>query len=93
MTGQDVPARQPDRYRNWLKKFLKVVVIVELTYLVVINSLLAIPLTQTVINKIRPEKFHISFDRAWSWYPARVHVRGASANGNSRTQILSLIHI
>lgn len=72
---------------RWARRLVKVVIIVEVAWLVVINGLLFLPLTQSVVNMIRPEKFHVTWERAWSWYPARVHVRGASANGNSRTQI------
>ncbi len=69
--------------KRWSWKILKIVLIIEIVYVVVINGLLQFPHTQTVLNKIRPEKFHISWENAWSWYPARVHVRRAMANGNS----------
>jgi hypothetical protein len=67
-------------------KAAKIVLIVEVVYLVLINTALQLPLTQTLINQIRPEKFHVSWERAWSWYPFRVHVRGVAGNGQSRSQ-------
>ena len=71
----------------WLKRIVMLVVAIELTWLVVINFLLFLPVSQTAINAIRPEKFHIHWERAWSWYPGRVSVWNASANGNSRSQM------
>ena len=73
--------------KRWFWRILKVVLIIEVVYVVVINGLLQLPYTQTVLNKIRPEKFSISWENAWSWYPARVHIRNAMANGNSRSQM------
>ena len=67
-------------------KALRYVLIFELLYLVVVNSLLQLPLTQTVINKIRPDKFQLSWDNAWSLYPFRVHASGILASGQSRSQ-------
>ena len=72
--------------RRRLQPVIKAVVLIELLYLVVINGLLYLPYTQTVVNSIRPEKFHATWERAWSWYPFRVHVRGLAANGQSRSQ-------
>ena len=76
----------PPLYRGWLRRSLKIVVMVELVYLALVNGLLNLPLTQDVVNMIRPDKFHVSWDRAWSWYPFRVHARGIAANGQSRSQ-------
>ncbi|KZX60477.1 hypothetical protein A3709_11790 [Halioglobus sp. HI00S01] len=75
----------------WWQKYplfrvLKWLVGLELAYLLVVNSLLWLPLTQDVVNMIRPEKFHIRWERAWTFYPFRAHVRGVSANGQSRSQ-------
>ncbi len=71
---------------RWFKKIIKVVVILELSYLILLNIALNVPLTQELINGIRPEKFHISWQKAWTWYPVRVHVRHGFANGQSRNQ-------
>ncbi len=72
--------------KHWLKRLLQVVVIVEVVWLILINSALQLPMTQPLINKIRPEKFYLSWDSAWSWYPARVHLKGVFANGQSYSQ-------
>lgn len=72
---------------RWLKTAVVVLVVVELAWLVVVNSLLHLPLTQTVVNSIRPEKFNVTWDQAWSWYPGHVKLAGASANGSSRRQM------
>ncbi|MBL6699005.1 MAG: hypothetical protein ISR32_00545 [Luminiphilus sp.] len=65
---------------------MTILAIAELSYLVVINAALQLPITQDLVNKIRPEKFYVSWERAWSWYPFRVHAEGVFANGQARTQ-------
>ncbi|QFU77385.1 hypothetical protein EY643_17890 [Halioglobus maricola] len=74
------------QYYLVLLRVLKWIVGIELAYLVLVNALLWLPLTQNVVNMIRPEKFHVSWEQAWSWYPFRVHAEGISANGQSRSQ-------
>ena len=82
------PMSQPgsSAWRGWLRRALKILLIVEVVYLVLVNGLLQLQLTQDVVNMIRPDKFHVSWERAWSWYPFRVHARGIAANGQSRSQ-------
>jgi len=72
--------------KSWLKKLIYVLLIVEISYVVVLNAALQLPVTQTLINKIKPEKFHISWESAWTWYPFRVHVQNATGNGQARSQ-------
>jgi len=74
------------RAMTWLKKSIAIVVFAQIVYLLVINVALQLPITQTLINKIRPDKFHVSWESAWSWYPFRVHATGISANGQARSQ-------
>ncbi len=69
-----------------LKRLTLALVVAELAYLALFNTALQLPLTQTVVNMVRPEKFHVSWERAWTWYPFRVHAEGIRANGQSRTQ-------
>ena len=73
-----------------LKKIIvtgvKIVAIVEIVYLVVLNLALQLPVTQSLVNAIKPDKFHVSWETAWTWYPFRLHARGVSANGQSRAQ-------
>ncbi|MEP1471673.1 MAG: hypothetical protein ABJK25_11920 [Halieaceae bacterium] len=67
-------------------KALRYILIFELVYLLIVNSLLQLPLTQTIVNKIRPAKFQVSWYSAWSFYPFRVHATGILASGQSRSQ-------
>lgn len=69
-----------------LKRILISLLALELGYLVVVNGALQLQITQDLVNKIRPEKFYVSWERAWSWYPFRVHAEGVFANGQARTQ-------
>ena len=69
-----------------VKRILKIVVGVELVYLILVNGLLQLQLTQDLVNKIRPEKFYVTWEQAWSWYPFRFHAEGIFANGQARTQ-------
>lgn len=68
----------------WLARWL---IIAELAYLAVLNSLLQLPLTQTAVNAIRPEKFHVTWENAWTPWPFRIHLTGGHAHGNARSQI------
>ena len=72
--------------KSWLKKSVKIVLIIEIIYLVLINAALNLPFTQNIVNGIKPDKFAVSWDRAWSLYPFNVHALGVSANGQSRSQ-------
>jgi hypothetical protein len=72
--------------QKFLKQAVRVAVIFFGAYIVLINLALQLPLTQTLVNTIRPEKFHVSWERAWTWYPFRVNASGISANGQSRSQ-------
>jgi len=74
------------RHKGWLQKALVAIVLVEVTYLVLINVALSLPVTQTLVNRIKPEKFFVHWEQAWSWYPFRVHARGISANGQTSSQ-------
>lgn len=67
-------------------RIAKALVIFEIAYLVLVNLALNVPLTQTLVNKAKPEKFTVYWDKAWSWHPFRVHAEGVSVNGQSRSQ-------
>lgn len=71
---------------RFIRKAVVILLVLEVGYLVVINGALSLPVTQELVNRIRPEKFQVSWNRAWSWYPVRVHVTGLAADGESRTQ-------
>jgi hypothetical protein len=72
--------------KTWLIRLVKIVVITEVIYLLLINTALNLPFTQTIVNSIKPEKYTVTWDRAWSFYPFRVHARTIFANGQSRSQ-------
>jgi hypothetical protein len=72
--------------KKWLIRAVLMTVILEVIYLAVINLALNLPYTQTLINQIKPDKFAVYWDSAWSLYPFRVHARGISANGQSSSQ-------
>ncbi|MEH6636117.1 MAG: hypothetical protein V7700_11380 [Halioglobus sp.] len=65
---------------------IRIAVVVEISYLLLVNVALQVPATQSLINTIKPEKFQVSWVNAWSWYPFRVNASGVFANGQSRSQ-------
>jgi hypothetical protein len=71
---------------HWSKRLIRAVVIAQLAYLAVFNLAFQLPVTQSLINYVKPEKFHVSWENAWTLYPFKVHVTGISANGQSRSQ-------
>jgi hypothetical protein len=75
-----------ERAGPWWRRILLVAAGIELVYLILANLALNLPLTQTLINEHKPEKYRVYWERAWSWYPLRVHARGISANGQTRSQ-------
>lgn len=82
------PARQRivAHVRQKLLTVVKWLLIIEISYLLIINLALQLQLTQNLVNTIRPEKFHVSWESAWSWYPFRLHAKGVVASGQSRGQ-------
>jgi len=72
--------------RPWARKLVVAAVVAEVSYLILFNLALQLPLTQSLINQVRPEKFNITWENAWTWYPFRFHVRNATGNGQSRSQ-------
>lgn len=71
---------------RWFKRLLLAVVIIELVYLVLFNLALNINLTQKIINSIRPEKFQVNWQNAWTWYPFRVSADGVRVSGQTQSQ-------
>jgi len=69
-----------------VKKIISVIVIFEIAYLALANLALYLPQTQALLNQHKPDKYAISWERAWTWYPLRVHARGISANGQTSSQ-------
>ena len=79
--------KESSRVLHWTWKIVKIAIVVEVVYVVLVNALLQIPFTQTAINMIKPEKFYIRWENAWTLYPFRVHVSGGFANGSASSQL------
>ena len=86
MPPSDDRAREKTARRPWLKRLLFIAVAIEITWLAVINAALTLPVTQDLLNRIKPEKFQVRWERAWSWYPGQVTAIKPFANGQSRRQ-------
>ncbi len=69
-----------------VKRIFRISIIALVAYLVIVNLALQLPVTQTLVNAIRPGKFQVAWESAWSLVPFRVHATGISANGQSRSQ-------
>lgn len=69
-----------------LTRIILILVIAEVAYLSLVNLALNLPLTQSLINQQRPEKYAVHWERAWSWYPLQVSATGISANGQTSSQ-------
>jgi len=72
-----------NKVKPWWQRLLIAAVIFEIVYLALVNLALNLPLTQTLINQHKPEKYAVHWEKAWSWYPFRVHAQGISANGQA----------
>ena len=72
--------------KTWMKRIVFAAVIAELAYVILFNLALQLPLTRTWLNQIKPDKFYITWERAWTWYPFRFYFKNASGNGQSRSQ-------
>ena len=74
------------KLKTWSYRIVITVLLAELAYLVLFNMALHLPLTQTLVNQIKPEKFSVTWEKAWTWLPFRVHAQGISANGQTSSQ-------
>lgn len=70
-------------WRRWLLRAMVALLALELAWLGAVNLALALPLTQSWLNGLRPEKVRVSWQSAWSWYPGRVSVEGAVVSGQT----------
>ena len=69
-----------------LKRIVLTVVFLELAYVLILNTALNVSLTQKLIKKIKPEKFQITWEKAWTPYPFKVYIEDGSAWGASSSQ-------
>ena len=60
-----------------IKRIAIAALAVEVIYVILFNLALQLPLTQSLINQIKPDKVHVSWEKAWTWYPFRFHIRNA----------------
>jgi hypothetical protein len=86
MPSPDDPYPESKARRPWLRRLLLTAVVIEVVWLAVINTALTLPITQDLLNRIKPEKFQVRWERAWSWYPGQVTAIEPFANGQSRSQ-------
>jgi hypothetical protein len=52
-------------------------------YLILINLALNLPATRVYLNGIQPDRFAVSWERAWSLYPLRLELAGLAADGQT----------
>ena len=71
---------------KWFKRIFLTLFGLEMIYLTVFNGALNLPLTQTLINNIKPEKFHITWDSGWTLFPFRVNMKNVSVNGETSSR-------
>ncbi|MEA3417878.1 MAG: hypothetical protein U9Q90_00655 [Campylobacterota bacterium] len=79
-------AQKSSSILRWIIRIIVALVLLEVAYLVLFNAALNIAYTQTLVNKIKPDKFKIYWESAWTPYPLRVHANDLSVNGESRSQ-------
>ncbi|HET7716153.1 MAG TPA: hypothetical protein VFK86_11045 [Bauldia sp.] len=69
-----------------LIRLVVVLALVELAYLVVANAFLALPATQTLLNRSQDGRLVIDWNWAWTWFPFWLSVDGLTVNGQSWSQ-------
>jgi hypothetical protein len=72
--------------KRWLIRIIVILGLAQVGYLAIVNIVLNLPATQTLLNRLQPERFAVHWDFAWSWYPLAVEARGVSINGQSWSQ-------
>lgn len=56
-------------------------------YQIPVNLALNLPVTQERLNALQPDRFAVTWKRAWSWYPFRVHLQGVAADGQAPNEL------
>ena len=69
-----------------IKRVIFYLFIAELIYVAVFNAGLNIDFTQKMINKMKPEKFQVTWQKAWTPYPFKIYIEDAAAWGASSSQ-------
>ena len=78
---------EASRWRARLGRIVRWALVIEAAWLLVVNGLLHLPPMQDWISAVRPEKFRVRWERAWSFVPFHVEARGVFANGNAKRQM------
>ena len=55
-------------------------------YLIPVNLFLNLPAAQVWLNSLQPDALALTWERAWSWYPLRVEMRGLAADGQTAVE-------
>lgn len=71
------------KFKQWFKRILITLALLEVIYLVVFNIVLNTTFVQKRVNAIEPEKFQLHWESAWTPYPTRVHIEKLTARGKS----------
>jgi len=81
-----MPIQNSSKSKQWFKRIIITVVLLELSYLLVFNILLNTTFVQKQINTMEPEKFQLQWESAWTPYPSRVHIEKLTAKGKLRSK-------
>ena len=76
-----MPTQNSSKYKQWFKRIIITLVLLELSYLFIFNILLNTTFIQKQINTMEPEKFQVQWESAWTPYPTRVHIEKLTAKG------------
>ncbi|MEP0321562.1 hypothetical protein [Bauldia litoralis] len=76
--------------KRWFIRIVVILAIVEVAYFAVVNVVLNLQATQDYVNQLKPERITYKWDRAWSWFPFRVHATNLVLNGQSWSQQFEL---
>ena len=72
--------------KTLLSRLLSSILILAALYLIPVNLALNLPATRAYLNNIQPDRFSVSWERAWSLYPMRVELTGVAADGQTPTE-------
>jgi len=56
-------------------------------YLAGVNAALNLPAARDLLNRMQPERFRVTWQRAWSLYPLRLELMGVAAETVRRPPI------
>lgn len=71
--------------KRFFSRLSLVLLVLAGLYLVLVNAALNLPATRDYLNRLQPETFAVSWQRAWSPWPLRVVFTGVAADGATPT--------